>query len=53
MESRSSADKESGIQYPESGIDSVESRIQNGASYDIARGLKNIISNCNQFLFCF
>ena len=24
-----------------------------GASYDIAHGLKHIISNCNQFLFCF
>ena len=28
IQSRNSADKESGIQYPESGIDSVESRIQ-------------------------
>ena len=24
-----------------------------GASYDITHGLKHIISNCNQFLFCF
>ena len=50
-----------GIWYSVPGIRNRQCGIQNsrlywitwhGASYDIAR-LKHIISNCNQFLFCF
>ena len=52
----------SGIWNSVPGIRNQQCRIQNsrlywitwhGASYDIAHGLKHIISNCNQFLFCF